>query len=122
VLRPGGRAVVSYPNNLAFYSVWNTRVFYTAVRAVKRVLGRPYPWMPRGSGVIPPPEIERLFSSSGLTPTNREYCGYLLVLPPIDIVVPRLSATIAGRLERRSPRWLATQIVYAGRKRNTDAG
>ena len=119
VLRPGGLAVVSYPNNLAFFSVWNTRVFYTVVRAIKRALGRPHPWMPRGSGVIPPAHVERMFLSCGLIPTDREYCGYLVVLPPVDLILPRLSASIAGRLERRAPRWLATQVVYAGRKRNT---
>src|SRR5690242_2504292 len=37
VLRPGGRAVVSYPNPRAVFGMWKTRAWYPAVRAGKRV-------------------------------------------------------------------------------------
>jgi SAM-dependent methyltransferase len=45
VLRPGGTAVVSFPNHRAFGHVWRGRVLYPAVRVAKRVVprGRPAP-------------------------------------------------------------------------------
>ena len=45
VLRPGGRAVVSFPNHASPRHLWRGRVLYPAVRAAKRVVprGRPAP-------------------------------------------------------------------------------
>ena len=39
VLRPGGRAVVSYPNPHAFYGICKTRVWYPGARTAKRMVG-----------------------------------------------------------------------------------
>ena len=55
VLRPGGRAVVSYPNPHAIYGIWKTRVWYPGVRRGSALLRRPNPQMPHGAGELPQP-------------------------------------------------------------------
>jgi ubiquinone/menaquinone biosynthesis C-methylase UbiE len=116
VLRPGGVAVVSYPNPRALYGVWKTRVYYRAVRVVKRVLQMPHPSMPRGAGTIPPDRFRKLLRAAGLEPGATRFSSFLIVPAPLDIALPGISARIGAALEGRAPRWLATQIVYAARK------
>ena len=77
VLRPGGIAVLSYPNPTAIYGVWKTQVWYRATRFVKRVLQRPHPDLPRGAGRIPPERFEQLLRGAGLESEAREYSSYL---------------------------------------------
>ena len=118
VLRPGGRAVVSYPCPYSLYGNWKTRVYYRAVRLAKRLLRMPYPSMPRGagSGLLRPGELCERLSAAGLEPVSYEHCGYLALLSPVDIVLPRLAARIGQALEGRGPTWLATQVIYEARK------
>jgi ubiquinone/menaquinone biosynthesis C-methylase UbiE len=115
VLRPGGRAVVTYPNPRAIYGMWKTRAFYPLVRAAKRVLGRPNPEMPHGAGELPPAAFQRLVRESGLEPIGTEYVGYMPLITPLEMIAPRAVAALSARFERRGTggRVLATQIVYA---------
>lgn len=118
VLAPAGRAVVSYPSPYAVYGNWKTRVYYPPVRVVKRLLGRPHPWLPRaaGGGPINVREFQDRLRGAGLESEAFEHCGFLLLLSPLDVVLPRLASRIGGALEGRAPSALATQIVYAARK------
>ncbi len=119
VLRPGGRAVVSFPNTGALYAIWKINVFYPLVRSLKRLLGRPERTLPRGAGPTPPRRFRQLLGAAGLEPESMEYASFLVVPSPVESVVPRLSARLGQRFEGAGPRlgrWLATQIVYTGRK------
>lgn len=118
VLRPGGRAVVSYPNPRAYYGIWKTSVWYPAVRALKRLLRRGFPNLPRGAGRLPPEEFRRRLELSGFTPISSIHTSYLLLFSPIDEFLPRLSAALGGRLEGRPglARRFANQVVYGARK------
>ncbi len=120
VLRPGGIAVVSYPNPGALYGIWKTQVFYRAVRALKRLGGRSDRWMPRGGRRIDPDRFAGLLGSQGLVPESVEHASYLALPSPLDVALPRLAARLGARLEGSGPRaarLLATQVVYAARKR-----
>ena len=119
VLRPGGIAVLSYPNPTAIYGVWKTQVWYRATRFVKRVLQRPHPDLPRGAGRIPPERFEQLLRSAGLESESRQYSSYLPMVTPLELLFPRLAARAGARFEgsgRLTGRLLATQTVFAARK------
>jgi SAM-dependent methyltransferase len=90
VLRPGGRAVVSFPNHSAPGNVWRGRVLYPVVRVVKKVVpvGRP---SPPAVPLLPLSALESALAAAALE---------------IEDVRP------VGRSRR-----LARQIVYAARKR-----
>ncbi|TMJ93083.1 MAG: methyltransferase domain-containing protein [Actinobacteria bacterium] len=116
VLRPGGRAVVSYPNPYAHYTMWKSRVYYPLVGVIKRLLrwrGRP---LPCGTGTIPLRRLERLLSSAGLELVGMRPASALVLPPPLDLFFPRLAARIARRLERGRRMYLATQLVFVARK------
>jgi SAM-dependent methyltransferase len=120
VLRPAGRAVVSYPNQSAIYGIWKTRVFYPLVRIVKRVLRRGSLGFPRGAGMVAPDEFEAMLSARGLELERLVYTSYMPVVAPLDEWVPRAAVWLCARLEgsgERLGRRLAGQIVYSARKR-----
>lgn len=123
VLRPGGRAVVSYPNPHALYGIWKTRAWYPATRATKRTLRRPNPDMPQGAGEISPGRFEEALRRAGLEPVSRSAASYLTVPTPLDELLPQLTTALGRRLERtgRSAHLFATQIVYAALKPREDA-
>jgi SAM-dependent methyltransferase len=107
VLRPGGRAVLSFPNHAAPYNVWRGRVWYPAVRAGKRLLpvGRPPPVdLPLPALVV----LEQALAAAGLTVEVRRF------------LAPRpLPARLSDAFERsqhRLARALATQVVIGARK------
>ena len=115
VLRPGGRAVVSYPNPVAAYGIWKTRLYYPAVRVVKTVLGRGRNAVPPGTGRIRPRPFQALLAEAGLEAQTVEYTSYLPVLSPLELLVPRLAMRAGERLEGSGVRLgaaLATQVVY----------
>lgn len=119
VLRPGGRAVVSYPNPRALYGIWKSRVWYPSIRGAKRLLGRPAVALPQGSRTLPPERFQALLASAGLAPQELEYAGFLVLLTPLDLALPRLTERLGRRLEGRGGRTgrrLGTQAVYSARK------
>jgi SAM-dependent methyltransferase len=124
VLRPGGRAVVSYPNPHAVYGIWKTRAWYPATRGVKRMLRRPNPEMPHGAGEFPPPRFEQELRRSGLEPVSRRASSYLPMLTPLEKLLPHPTIWLGHRLERRGgergARLFATQIVYEAHKPGED--
>jgi SAM-dependent methyltransferase len=97
VLRPGGRAVVSFPNYRSPYSVWR-RGLYTLVRALKSVAGarRPSPLLLRHT--LPPARFERLLEDAGFVLDD---CGPVRAHP---------------RLERLAPSFFFAQLVFAAHK------
>lgn len=121
VLRPGGRAVVSYPNPAAVYGRWKTRLWYPLVRSAKRLLRRPNPQMPHGAGELSPPLFRAALRAAGFEPSASVYTSYLPVITPVDRLLPRTTARLGRRLEGRGGRLaslLATQVVYDARLSN----
>lgn len=120
VLRPGGRAVLSYPNPRALYAIWKTRLWYPAARGAKRVLGRPNPTMPRGGSPRTPSRFEDELRSAGLVPDSRRESSFLPAITPLEIVLRRPVVWLGERLEQRGgrlgARLFATQVVYAAHK------
>ena len=116
VLRPGGRAVVSYPNPHAFYAIWKGQVYYRLVRAVKRAVRMGDSNRPRGAGSIPPDRFRRLLADAGLAPFTTRFSSFLAVPSPLDTALGRTSARVGRALEGRAPSWLATQVLYCARK------
>lgn len=119
VLRPGGLAVVSYPNPHALYGVWKSRAWYPAVRSAKRLLRRPGAAFPRGGAPVPPEHFAQLLAEAGLSLGTIAHASYLVVPTPLDLAAPALSARIGERVEGAGgsyrARLLATQVVYAAR-------
>jgi ubiquinone/menaquinone biosynthesis C-methylase UbiE len=120
VLRPGGRAVVSYPNPHAFYAVWKGHVYYRLVRAIKRALRMADPNRPRGAGSIPPERFRQLLSAAGFVPFTTRYSSFLAVPAPLDTALGRTSARLGQALEGRAPNWLATQVLFGAQKPGRD--
>jgi SAM-dependent methyltransferase len=124
VLRPGGRAVVSYPNPRALYGLWKTRLWYRSVRCAKRAFRRANPEMPHGAGEIPPARFVAALDRAGLEHRRTAYTSFVPLLTPLEQLLPRLSVALGERLERdaRVTRSLfGTQVVYeaASRPRRT---
>lgn len=120
VLRPGGLAVIGVPNLAAPAVLWRHRLFYPAVRAVKRFVpsSRPAP-LPRQ--LISTTRLESMLRDAGLVPTALETVGCVVVPAPFDQLVPALTTRLARRLERRGPpagamRRLGAQVVVSARR------
>src|SRR5205823_3707099 len=115
VLRAGGLAVLSYPNRHAPYGLWKTRVFYRAVRAAKRLVGRGVAAAKGGSPLVSPERFRAALVDRGLVPTEVAHTAYLVVPSPLDTLLPRLAEQTARKLEgnRRLGGLIATQIVHA---------
>ena len=119
VLRPGGKAVVSYPNPLAAYGIWKTRVYYPTLRAGARLVGRSRSDLPPGTGRIAPERFTERLERAGLMPTTSEYTSFLALPSPLEQLAPATAVWLGERLEGANPRlgrWLGTQIVYGARK------
>jgi len=120
VLRPGGRAIVSYPNPQALYGMWKTRLWYPAARGAKRLLGRDDPTMPRGAAPRTPARFEDDLRRVGLVPDARQESSFLPAITPLEILLPGPVTGLGRRLERkggpRRARLFATQVVFAAHK------
>ena len=119
VLRPGGRAVVSYPNPRALYGLWKTRVWYPLLWVGSRLLGRPRAQAPKGRFHLSPRPFAAAAEGAGLRVDSVHYTGFLVLPSPLDEFLPPVAAWLAERLEGAPPalgRALATQIVYVARK------
>lgn len=93
VLRPGGDAVVSWPNFGSLYAVWRRGL----VNPVGRALGRPVP--PQARNRLDAEAFETRLREAGLTPQATSLLG----------------ATGASLRPRLAPA-LAAQLVFAARK------
>lgn len=118
VLRPGGLAVVSYPNAHSIYGRWKGRCWYPLSRSAKSAVTRRRERVPEGRAPLPEERLRVLLDDAGLEPGKVAHSSYLLVPTPIDTLLPRFAELVGRRLET-SRRWrhlLATQVVYAARK------
>jgi ubiquinone/menaquinone biosynthesis C-methylase UbiE len=107
VLRPGGVAVVSFPNHRAPATIWRGRVLYPLVRAAKRILHADTPAPPRVPVVLFR-GLRQALETAGLELTAIEPVG-VRPAPP----------SIAARLEKsgsRLGRFLAMQFVVRASK------
>lgn len=118
VVRPGGLAVISYPNPAAAYGLWKSRVWYPGVRILKRAAGVPH-HQPRGGRPVAPRRLQAILATSGLALSSTTYAGYMILPTPFDSALPTVAVLLARTAERRrvAAPVLGTQIVYAARKR-----
>ena len=117
VLRPGGRLVVTYPNPRTAYGIWKTRAYYPFVRLAKRVTRRPPIRMAPGVGEkIEAAAFESLLREAGVTRDETRFVSYLVLLSPLDELLPGPAERLGRRFEGSTHHWLATQVVYAARK------
>jgi len=119
VLRPGGSAVLSYPNPTALYPLWKTRVWYPALVLAKRLLGRSRAVVPKGGPSLSPRGFTQALEAAGLRVQSVQYTAYLLLPAPLDDLFPRATARLGEKLEgsgRRTGQMLATQVLYVSRK------
>lgn len=119
VLRPGGLAIVSYPNSSALYALWKTRLLYPALSLARRLLGHPRAAAPKGGPSLSQASFKRELNAAGLGIETVHYTGYLLLPAPFDDVFSALTASLGRKLEG-SGQWigrvLATQVLYVSRK------
>ena len=108
VVRPGGRVIASFPDYAAPFTVAQMRLWYPAVRLVKRAapFGRPSP-QPR-EHLLSPVAFARLLETAGLV---------------VDSIVPLgprpVPQAVARRLHRNGSRvaeLLATQLVISAHR------
>jgi ubiquinone/menaquinone biosynthesis C-methylase UbiE len=119
VLRPGGLAVVSYPNPRNFYWLWRAYVWYPAVRLAKWLLRRPPLVFPPPSRTANPAEFRALLEGARLQPEAVYYTSFLVLPSPFDALLPRTAERLALLLERRRSRLsrrFSGQVVYSARK------
>jgi ubiquinone/menaquinone biosynthesis C-methylase UbiE len=119
VVRPGGVAVVSYPNPGTYYGLWKNRVWYPVVAALKAVLGRGRPARPETSRPIRPESFRDRLAAVGLRTEQTVYTSFLVVPSPLDELFPRISESLGRRAEangRRLGRRVPVQVVYAARR------
>ena len=119
VLRPGGIAVISYPNPGNFYWVWRTHVWYPSVAAAKWILRQPPLAFPQPSSKLAPRAVRERLAAAGLRPEQVRHTSYLVLPSPFDWLAPRTAERLGSSLESAWPRvgrWLAGQIVYTARK------
>lgn len=119
VVASGGRVVVTLPNHGAPAEVWERRVWYPLVRALKRWVpfGRPRP--PARPGPVPLHTLETLLGAAGLTVREIRYVALVPLPAPLPDVVPRLTVWLARRLEflrGTARRLLAAQVVVTAEK------
>lgn len=115
VLRPGGTAVVSYPNRGAYYVVWKTHVWYRSVRTAKRLLGLPRPRVSQGSDLVTISRLRALVAGVGLDVVATEYTCYLAIPAPADYLLPRVTESLGRWLERNAVQHagrLSCQVVF----------
>ena len=119
VLRPGGTAVISYPNPGNFYGAWRTHVWYRAVGLAKRILRQPPLAFPPPSPKLAPPMVRERLAAAGLRPEQLRHTSFMVLPSPFDKVLARTAERLGTRLESTRPRvgrWLAGQVVYTARK------
>lgn len=119
VVRPGGQAVLSYPNPRALYGIWKGQLWYPAVRATKRLLRRRHADAPRSSRAVSPEAFATMLEEVGLVPNRVVYASFMPLPAPADQLLPRVSARLGTRLDGRggaTARLLATQVVYSASK------
>lgn len=119
VLRPGGVAVVSYPNPGNLYWLWRTNVWYVAVGAAKRFLRQPALVFPPPSPKLDAASFRRLLGLVGLEPERTRQTSFLVLPSPLDKLFPRTAERLGRAFERkpnRLGRRLAGQIVFSARK------
>jgi ubiquinone/menaquinone biosynthesis C-methylase UbiE len=117
VLRPGGRLVVTYPNPRTSYGIWKTRAYYPLVRFAKRVARRPPMRMAPGVGEkIDAAAFESLLREAGVVRDETRFVSYLILLSPLDELLPGPAERLGRRFEGSPHHWLATQVVYAAGK------
>lgn len=116
VLRPGGRAVISYPIRHSAYGRSRRALVNRGWHAVERRLRPRAPVRSTLRGALPTDDFARRVAAAGFTVEAMTPCSVLVVPWPLERVVPRAAQRLGERLEPRAPRlplWAATQSVWS---------
>ena len=102
VLKPGGRAIITLPNKLSPYRIWDRIILRRPITSLAKRLIR----YKKKSTLIHREYTERSYSnllaSERLNATDIIYYNFKLMLFPFDILLPRLTVSLSRRLERLS--------------------
>lgn len=123
VLRPGGTLIVTVPSKFSPYLLWRDFLFYPltslARPAYYRVRGRKVPPVIPSHRLYAPATLARTITRLGCTVTATAYCGFQLLVPPLDTLLPRLAMGVLERAEglRHGPlRKLGSAIITRAAK------
>jgi ubiquinone/menaquinone biosynthesis C-methylase UbiE len=124
VLRPGGQAIISFPNRHNLYSVWRNSVFYPLLRMLRKpyyaLKGKPAPpALTSRATLFSERQIVRLFRDLGSEVRDVVYFNFNICLSPLDEILPHTATRIAEKLEsRRSGTWrrLGCGFLVSARK------
>jgi ubiquinone/menaquinone biosynthesis C-methylase UbiE len=122
VVRPGGRAVVSFANRHSPYARWNSDVFRPLVGQAKRVVtrgGHARADLASPALLHTPRTACTLLAAAGARPASVAYYHHNVLLSPIDELFPGVAERLAVRLEplhQSRWRWLAVGFLVAADK------
>ena len=117
VTKPGGQVIITVPNRLSPYRIWDRNVYRILSNSAKKVIGRPK------KGIWHKEYLEgryrELLMSHGLVPTDVVYYSFKVMPSPLDVIFRKLTADIAAKLEilhRSKLGWLGTGFIVKGIK------
>ncbi len=123
VLRPGGQAIVSFPNSRSPYAVWRNSVFYPLMRMLRRpyfaLRGRPAPpALSSRATLFSERLVVRLWQELGAQVSGVRYFNFNVCLSPVDELLPRPAMRLAERLETPdgARKWLGCGFLVNARK------
>jgi 2-polyprenyl-3-methyl-5-hydroxy-6-metoxy-1,4-benzoquinol methylase len=106
VLRPGGQAIISFPNRHCAYAVWRNSVFYPAMRMLRApyytLRGRPAPpALSSQATLFSEARVVDLLQDLAVRVNRIVYFNFNVCLSPLDEIFPRAAMRLTSALESR---------------------
>lgn len=104
VLRPGGIALISFPNRLSPYAFWRSHVYYRSLGPLKRLVSalgvrRPFR-LAEPARLWTPPGARRALEERIGAVQAVAYYNFGPLLSPLEELLPAVALRLAERLER----------------------
>ena len=117
VTKPGGTIIITLPNVLSPYRVWDKWVYRKATMPVKKLIGRKTNsvWNKEYTAA----SYRDLLNAYGLVVTDVVYYAFKIIPSPLDILFRGLSVKVSSNLERlcrTKLAWLGTGFIIKANK------